>query len=206
MECTCVRHTELPHTSKLFADFVYHFDRVKGFYAHSPFNHAAFAEAASQIDFSAERRAALVEALRAQNGESESLERLSQPGTVAVVTGQQVGLFSGPAYTVYKALTAVKLARKLTERGIQAVPVFWLATEDHDFAEVNRCWTFNPAHDPIELALRDYDSAAVAGRPVSEVTFEHYPTGVLRRSLEGFPFGEELAAMVERAYPSGATI
>src|SRR5438132_1073858 len=126
MECTCIRHTELPHTTKLFADFVYHFDRVRPFYAWSPFDPGAYAAAASQINLPDDRRAALVRALRIQNGESESLSRLAQPGTVAVVSGQQVGLFSGPAYTVYKALTAVKLARELTARGIAAVPVFWL--------------------------------------------------------------------------------
>ena len=108
MECTCIRHTELPHTTKLFADFVYHFDRVSSYYAHSPFDPAAYAAAAAQIDLPDDRRAALVSALRIQNGDSESLRRLAQPGTVAVVTGQQVGLFSGPAYTIYKALTAVK--------------------------------------------------------------------------------------------------
>ena len=118
MECTCVRHTELPNTSKLFADYVYHFDRVRSFYEHSPFSPAAYAAAASQIDLPDDRRAALVRALRIQNGDSESLSRLARPGTVAVVTGQQVGLFSGPAYTIYKALTAVKLARDLTARGI----------------------------------------------------------------------------------------
>ena len=100
MECTCIRHTELPHTTKLFADLVYHFDRVRRFYAHAPFDRSAYGAAAAQIHFPDERRAALVDALRIQNGDSESLRRLAQPGTVAVVTGQQVGLFSGPAYTV----------------------------------------------------------------------------------------------------------
>jgi len=155
MECTCVRHTDLPHTTKLFADFVYHFDRVHQFYAHAPFDPAGYAAAAAEIDFPDERRAALVAALRDQNGESESLDRLTRPGTVAVVTGQQVGLFSGPAYTIYKALTAIKMARQLTERGIPAVPIFWLATEDHDFAEVNQFWTFDPGHSPVELTIRN---------------------------------------------------
>src|SRR5207245_10116564 len=54
----------------------------------------------------------------------------------AVVSGQQAGLFGGPLYTIYKALSAVKLADCLTQRGVKAVPVFWIATEDHDFAEV----------------------------------------------------------------------
>ena len=62
------------------------------------------------------------EALTPLNQGNPSLDVLAQPGTVAIVTGQQVGLFSGPAYTVYKALTAIKAARELTARGIPAVP------------------------------------------------------------------------------------
>src|SRR5258708_1556732 len=205
MECTCSRHPELPNPSKLFADFIYHFDRVSSFYSHSPFDPAGYAGVASQIALPRDRRAALVRALRIENGDSESLSRLAQPGTVAVVTGQQVGLFSGPAYTVYKALTAVKLARDLTARGIAAVPVFWLATEDHDFAEVNQFWTFDSARQAIELKVTDYDEAAIAGRPVGEVAVERYPIEALRRSLEGFAFGEQLAEMVAQAYGSGAT-
>jgi uncharacterized protein YllA (UPF0747 family) len=73
---------------------------------------------------------------------------------VAVVTGQQVGLFSGPAYTIYKALTAVKLARDLANSGITAVPVFWLATEDHDFEEVNHAWVFDSEHRAAKLEMR----------------------------------------------------
>src|SRR5579864_632710 len=193
MECTCIRQTELPHTTKLFADFVYHFDRVRSYYSYPPSDPAGYAAAAAQIDFSSEARAALVSALRIQNGDSELLTRLAEPGTVAVVTGQQVGLFSGPAYTIYKALTAVKVARDLTSRGIPAVPIFWLATEDHDFAEINQCWTFDPSHQPIELAVRDYDAGAIAGRPVGEVAIAKYPTEALRQSLDGFPFGAELS-------------
>ncbi len=145
-------------------------------------------------------------ALRIQNGESELLTRLAQPGTVAVVTGQQVGLFSGPAYTIYKALSAVKMARELTSRGIPAVPVFWLATEDHDFAEVNQSWTFDLANRPIEIVARDYDAQAIAGRPVGEVTLPRYPTDALRHSLEGLPFAEEVADLVEQSYSDGALL
>src|SRR5262249_54777675 len=93
MECTCIRHTELPNTTKLFADLVYHFDRVSRFYAYAPFDPDSYTAAASQIKFPEDRRAALVSAIREQNGDSEELRLLAQPGTVAVVTGQQVGLF-----------------------------------------------------------------------------------------------------------------
>ena len=69
------------------------------------------------------------------------------------MTGQQVGLFSGPAYTIYKAMTAAHMARQLTDRGIPAVPVFWLATEDHDFAEVNHAWVFGAAGEPAAVRV-----------------------------------------------------
>ena len=206
MESTCIRHTELPHTTKLFADYTYHFDRVRSFYNFFPYDPASYPAAAAQIDLPDDRRAALISALRIQNGDSELLRRLAQPGTVAVVTGQQVGLFSGPAYTIYKALTAVKLARELTARGIPAVPIFWLATEDHDFAEVNQFWTFGADRRPVELMARDYDAASIAGRPVGEVALAKYPVDALRQSLADFPFGDAVAAMVEQTYSSGATL
>src|SRR5215510_9106720 len=100
MPCTCVRQTELPNTSALFADVLYHADRTAPFYRYPHRDLAAYRDSASRIDFSPERRAALIEALRAQNPGGRSLDRLAQPGTVAVMTGQQVGLFSGPAYTL----------------------------------------------------------------------------------------------------------
>ena len=84
---------------------------------------------------SAERRRAAV--LRAR--ERRAAPGLGiEPGAVAVVTGQQVGLFLGPLYSVYKAATAVACARALqAETGVRCVPVFWLQTEDHDFEEID---------------------------------------------------------------------
>ncbi len=83
-----------------------------------------------------------------------NIQRLSEAGTFAVVTGQQVGLFSGPAFTLYKALTTVRLAQSLSTQGIPCVPVFWLATEDHDLEEVAHGaalddeYNLIPLHDP----------------------------------------------------------
>lgn len=87
----------------------------------------------------------LADALLAQNRDLESgpkalenIAKLRDKDCVAVVTGQQVGLFTGPLYTVYKALSAIKLAECLSNRGFKAVPIFWMATEDHDFEEISK--------------------------------------------------------------------
>jgi uncharacterized protein YllA (UPF0747 family) len=143
MESSCVRQNLIPGTSQIYTDYLYEFDRVKQFFPYSSWYSEQVVETARQIQYPAERRARLVAALREQNGDSPALEKLAREGTVAVVTGQQVGFLSGPAYTVFKALTAVKLAAHLNDQGVAAVPVFWLASEDHDFAEVDHAWVFN---------------------------------------------------------------
>jgi bacillithiol biosynthesis cysteine-adding enzyme BshC len=203
MQSSCIRHTDLPHTSKLFADFVYHFDRASPYYAGNPMDSGSYAASAAEIQYPEERRAQLVSALREQNGDNPALDLLANPGTLAVVTGQQVGLFSGPAYTIYKALTAAKLAARLTERGIPAVPVFWLATEDHDLEEINHCWIFNRDHQPVRAEV---SGSNPTHQPVGEIRIAEPPTGELRESLQGFPFGDEVTAMVEQAYVPGETL
>jgi len=181
---------------------LYHPDWTSAFYLHPHRDLKSYQEAARQIDLPDERRAELVAALRKHNPNSAALERLAQPGTVAVVTGQQVGLFSGPAYTMYKVLHAVKLAAWLSENGVPAVPVFWLATEDHDFAEVNHVWVFDVEHRPSKLEMRRSASA----QPVGEVALANPPIEELRAKLSGLPYGGEVAAMVERAYRPGSTM
>lgn len=205
MEPACIRHSELPGTSRLFLDFSYHFDRVARFYRHDPHDFNSFAAAAREIDYPDARRAAMVHALEGQNGPSEALTRLAQPGTVAIVTGQQVGLFSGPAYTVYKAVTAARLAKELTDRGTPAVPIFWLATEDHDLEEVDHSWTFDAHRQPVALRAR-MEPVNGRPRPVGGLKIEQAPISDLRQALKGFPHADEVLAMVSDAYPDGATM
>ncbi len=181
---------------------MYRYERVNSFYEYSPFDSESYRKAAAAIDFSDDRRRALVDALGIHNAGSPALEALARPGTVAVLTGQQVGLFSGPAYTIYKALTAAKLAHRLSEQGIPAVPVFWLATEDHDFAEVDHCWVFDPSRRPVRLSA---EGDGEANQPVGGVRLTESPTGQLRAALSGLPFAEEVSALVEKAYRPGVT-
>ena len=202
MHCTSVRQSDLPNTSQLLADVLYHPDRTAAFYRHPLRDLAAFQAAAREIQFSDDRRAALVAALRMRNPDSHCLDRLAQPGTLAVVTGQQVGLFSGPAYTVYKALHAARLAEWLTANGLPAVPVFWLATEDHDFAEVSHAWVFDSEYRPVKLEIRRPASA----QPVGGVVLADPPLRELRAALRSLPFGDAVADLVEETYRGGSTM
>jgi len=206
MQPACIRHTDLPGTSQLFADLAYHFDRVAHFYQHDPHDPESFERAAAQIQYPDDRRTAMVAALKAQNGDSESLRRLAQPGTVAVVTGQQVGLFSGPAYTIYKAMAAAQVARQLTARGIPAVPVFWLATEDHDFAEVNHAWVFGASGEPAALRVDAPKEFAGKPKPVGGIPLANPPLHELRAALAGLPFTDEVMGIVDQAYRPRATM
>jgi bacillithiol biosynthesis cysteine-adding enzyme BshC len=140
----CYPLTVLPGLSRLFVDYLA--GEAKGMYATGPSGYswmtAGAGDGRSAPDPS--HRAALAELLEAQNhawhagpATIANIAKL-RTGARAVVTGQQVGLFGGPLYTLLKAATAVRLAREASERtGLPHVPIFWLATEDHDFAEVD---------------------------------------------------------------------
>src|SRR5260370_26918699 len=202
MDTAFLRHTEIPHTSRLFSDFQYHFDRVSRFYAHNPLEASSYSAVAREMASPPARREQLVAALRAKNGNAPALDVLARPETVAVVTGQQVGLFSGPAYTIYKALTAARLAAALTAQGTPAVPIFWLATEDHDLAEVNHSYVFDKDHRPIRISV---NGSGETERPVGTIAISEPPIERLSEILGAFPHGEDVADRVRHAYQPGAT-
>lgn len=203
MEPSCIHHTLIPGASKLFCDYLYHFDQVTQFYTSHFSDEEALHRSIERIQYPASRRERLVSALRRQNGDSPALQELARPEAVAVVTGQQVGLFSGPAYTVFKALTAVKLAEHLKQQGVPAVPVFWLATEDHDLAEVDHAWVFNKRATAAKVSVAN---SVINGGPVGNVELGAVPIAELRESLGELPFREDAVRAIEQAYRPGVTL
>ena len=189
LKARSVPFSEIPHTSKLFLDFLKYSSAVRGFYPRPPRFHKWMKEEMSAIRYDGERRARVGAILERQNqGWGASPETLAniqrlRNGAAAVVTGQQVGLFGGPAFCLYKAVTAVKLAREATVAGVDAVPVFWLATYDHDLAEVNHVALPGPDGALQTLTV---NSHGVAGAPVSTV----------RLGDEILPLVEQAAALL----------
>jgi bacillithiol synthase len=203
MQPSCVRQDQIPGTSALFADYLYHFDRLKGFFPYSSWQLDSVANSAKTVSFPTSKRAQIVTALAAQNENPAALDQLAQPDTVAVITGQQVGFLLGPAYTIFKAVTAVKLAGHLNDQGIPAVPIFWLATEDHDLAEVDHAWVFNQEASARKISLA---GSLVNGGPVGDVVLNEIPLAELRLALGDLPFAEDVMKEVAAAYHPGATL
>ncbi|MGB8098821.1 MAG: bacillithiol biosynthesis cysteine-adding enzyme BshC [Terracidiphilus sp.] len=141
----------------------------------------------------------VVEALAAQNPHSSSLEAL-RAGAGAVVTGQQVGLFGGPLYTPLKAATALARARHATSAGSPHAAIFWLAAEDHDFAEVNHV-TF-PAHR--ELRTLTYSHSPNSAAPVGSIVIDPSIQSLLDSAGEILGWSGALEALTA-AYQPGRT-
>ncbi len=186
MECHCLRFNEIPQTTKLFSSFIDDFPSVKEFYAYAP-DEAGVRAAAQKIRLDAGMRKAVAELLRQQNKQlgsdaatEKNIERLAN-GAVAVVTGQQAGLFSGAAYSIYKALDAIRWADKLTKSGVDAVPIFWMATEDHDLAEVNQVF-FGGREEIARIALPLSDD--VAGPSVGRISLGKMAGAVVDQAVE----------------------
>ena len=208
MDCRVLLPQQLPHTTKLFRDYVADFSKLAAFYDHPPDLHEA-AVAAKKLDFPAERRRRVTEILGAQNHRfgsgpaiEKNLDRLLK-GAVAVVTGQQVGLFGGPAFSFYKALSAIHTARQLSANGLEAVPVFWMATEDHDLDEVRHTtWFSDGTLQRFELPNQDHTDV-----PVGRVTLGAEITKLVSEatSLLAGPDGNSLSETLLAAYTPEAT-
>src|SRR5271156_2603203 len=185
MDCRALAFRQLPHQPKIFLDYLDHFARVKPFYAHEPTMKSVLREAKA-LKFPRERASTVAAILRKQNSAfgsdaktQENLDRLAN-GAVAVVSGQQVGLFGGPSYSIYKALMAVQIAGELTRDGIDAVPVFWMATEDHDVDEVRHATWF---HDGRATRF-ELPAPADAGKPVGRVALGAASTEAVREASD----------------------
>ena len=129
-----------------------------------------------------------------------ALEGLSS-GAGVVVTGQQVGLFGGPLFTPFKAATALARARQATAAGRPHAAIFWLATEDHDFEEINH--VVFPARR--ELRSLTYSAAPEAARPVGGLVLDDSITALVDEARAMLDDSEAMEAL-STAYQPGRTL
>ncbi len=141
MNCQYLPLTSTGQFSPLFLDYITNKDSLKPFYSRFP-DKAAFEGQIKDKVFDESKRRVLVDVLEQQYqhvSTKPDFSVLLQPNTFTVTTGHQLNIFTGPLYIIYKLITTINLARQLKEAypSYNFVPIYWMATEDHDFAEIN---------------------------------------------------------------------
>jgi bacillithiol biosynthesis cysteine-adding enzyme BshC len=204
----------IPNQSRLFLDYLDDATALRRYYPNAVrFHHELAARAPEVLAAYKTDRRLLCDALEDANTRwgagaetIKNIARLRSPESIAVVSGQQVGLFTGPLYTIYKALSAVKLAGCLTQRGTEAVPVFWMATEDHDWEEVQAA-EFTACDGRLATAEVS-DALHREGSPVGGVTLDETAGDTVQRALDLLPTTEflpDLETLLRDAYRPGRT-
>jgi bacillithiol synthase len=167
--------------SRLYCDYLFNAPGIRKYFEHDFHAMQNLQGFASEVASGFAHRTVLTEVLLEQNrrfgaGEKtfENIRLLGESTTLAVVTGQQVGMIGGPLYTFYKAATAIKLAASLRETlpGHRFVPVFWLEGEDHDFEEMNHAGLLSQEGAPVQADyLIEGKLPARNPGPVGEIVF-----------------------------------
>ena len=169
---------QLPWMRPLTGEYAFDFSRVTSLYAGDPTSPEAWREAAERVTAHPRPRQEMAACLGAQQGRRgappaarEAAARLADPRSIAVVTGQQAGVFGGPLYTLLKALTAIQVARRAEAMLARpVVPVFWVDAEDHDWNEIASCTVLDERLQPRTLTLAPPEGAG--DRPVASLALD----------------------------------
>lgn len=209
---TDIAFRQLPATTRLFADFLYDFSTVEPFLGRNFRNRESFSAVAEKVLSGKYSRQQAADILTEQNrafgsGQKtfENLKRFEKPGALTVFGGQQGGLFGGPVFTLYKAWTVLHLAEKLErELGRPVVPFFWMAGDDHDFAEVNHAFVVDKSNRLVKLEYTP--SNLPLGLPMGRVRFDDSIAAALNQWEEAFnpsDFKREIFSNLSSAYRAG---
>jgi bacillithiol synthase len=202
-----------PWIRRLAADYAFDFRSVASFFSGDPSDRSAWADAIARTQAHDRRRDDIAAVIGAQQerrhappAARDAARLLADRRTVAVVTGQQAGLFGGPLFTLLKALTALKLAEQVSrDHNIPALAIFWIDAEDHDWEEVRSCTVFSNQLVPHPVALPPRpgtEPAPVATIRLDESILETLDE--LERLLPPTEFRAPILDGLRRAYEPGA--
>jgi bacillithiol biosynthesis cysteine-adding enzyme BshC len=203
---------ELPKISTLVFDYFYVYDEVSEFFSWNFRDPTAYSLQTAKVrsrDLPREQLAALLKELNLSYGCGArtvgNINKFIQDKACAVVTGQQVGLFSGPLYTIFKALTAIKLAESLNQNNLGCfVPVFWLASEDHDFEEINHITLLDKENQIKDIQCQGYSSSLK--KPVSKIVLSAEISDCIQQLNDltrDSEFKPEILSQLSAAYKPG---
>ena len=200
---------------RLAIDYSFDYSRLADFYAGDPSEPAAWAAAIRAATERRVNRQAIADILSAQQdrrdapAEARAAARtLADPRAVAIVTGQQAGLFGGPLYTLLKAITAIRLAERMRrEHDVPVVPVFWIDAEDHDWKEIASATVLNGDDAPATVTAEAPEGAGE--RPAAALGYTDDISRAVRELGAALPPTEFTSALLETLgadYASGRSV
>jgi uncharacterized protein YllA (UPF0747 family) len=197
-----------PPASALFGDYLENWSRVQAFYAH-PYSFSSIEQFARELTpLDPDHRQRLCQVLAEQQANwgagQQGVQKLAS-GAVAVVTGQQPTLFTGPLFCVLKAISVIKIAQRLEKVGVTAVPMFWIAAEDHDYKEIEAAYVINRTSDLCEIRV---DLSTGEPVPSGWLQFSDDVDNAVSQCLEHLPQSEfipELKTILEDSYKPGVS-
>ncbi|MHB1688774.1 MAG: bacillithiol biosynthesis cysteine-adding enzyme BshC [Ignavibacteriaceae bacterium] len=210
---------DIPGSENLFLDYLYEFDNVKKFYRANFHNKDEYLTKFKNIsEQKKEFRNDLPGIINEQYKElipsvktQKNISLLSNNKTLAVVTGQQLGILGGPLYTFYKIITAIKLSNFLSERydDFHFVPIFWLEGDDHDFNEVRSITLVNDSNEikkisydeEVEETVEEENRGSV-GKQLFKETLDNFYTE-LTGNLRNTEFSQPLLERLKSFYATG---
>ncbi|MCU0342896.1 MAG: bacillithiol biosynthesis cysteine-adding enzyme BshC [Ignavibacterium sp.] len=212
-----INFSDIPRNQNLFLDYVYEFENVQEYYKHNFRNKENFSQLFKNISASRKDKHLNLSAIiknqysSLQNISNKTLKNISdvdKEKTIAVVTGQQLGIIGGPLYTIYKIITIIKLTNQLRDRyeEYNFVPIFWLEGDDHDFNEVRSINLFDNENQVINIGYKEEISDDDAKQSIGKINFDEALNNFFtdyENSLRATDFKDELIFKLKEFYQVG---
>ncbi|HET6871501.1 MAG TPA: bacillithiol biosynthesis cysteine-adding enzyme BshC [Sporolactobacillaceae bacterium] len=210
-----VRLIDLPKPTQLVEDYLGSSSKIRSYFEYDFNEPSSYKNRLNEVKTRSYKRSELIEVLKAFNTKLNSpkpvidnIERLASEDAVVVVGGQQAGLLTGPIYTIHKCLAILQFARKQEETlGVPVVPVFWIAGEDHDYAEVNHVHVY--ADHRIRKApyrIKGSGQVAVSDLPLNHDELDVWIKDVFKSFGETDYTAELLQTVREKAQKSDTLV
>ncbi|MCK5456396.1 MAG: bacillithiol biosynthesis BshC, partial [Melioribacteraceae bacterium] len=213
-----INYSDIPGNQNLFLDYISEFENVSMFYPKDFRNNDDIEKTFEELkNYDRPHRREISEIIKKQysnykiSKQTESnISSLASEKTFAIVTGQQVSLFGGPLYTIYKTITAIKLSRLLKEKysDFNFVPIFWMEVDDHDFNEVASINIFDKENKYRTLKYDDGLEEESNRGSVGNIKFNSAIENTLNElddALRDNEFKDEILNLLKECYKEGKT-
>jgi len=213
-----INYSDIPGNQNLFLDYISEFENVSTFYPKDFRNNSDFEKTFDDLtNYDRPHRKEISAIIKKQYSNykiskhtQSNIASLASEKTFAIVTGQQVSLFGGPLYTIYKTITAIKLSRLLKEKysDYNFVPIFWMEVDDHDFEEVASINIFDKENNFRTLSYDDGLEEDTNRGSVGSIKFDstiEFTLADLDESLRDNEFKNEILVLLKECYKEGKT-